>query len=134
MAVTDPIADMLTMIRNANQRFKEKVDLPSSKFKVNVVKILKEEGFISNFKNIADRKQGILRVYLKFIGGKDKKRVIVGIKRVSTPGLRRYYKWNDIPRVYRGMGVNILSTPKGVMTDINARKARLGGELICTVW
>lgn len=134
MPITDPIGDMLTMIRNANQRFKEKVDLPSSKFKVSIVKILKEEGFISNFKNIEDRKQGILRVYLKFVGEKDKQRVIKGIKRVSTPGLRRYCRWNEIPRIYRGIGVNIMSTPQGVMTDVKARKGHLGGELICTVW
>lgn len=134
MPVTDPIADMLTMIRNANVRLLEKVDMPSSKIKVHIARILKEEGFISNFKSIEDRKQGILRIYLKYLGVKDKQRVIKGIKRVSRPGLRRYCQWNAIPKIFRGIGVNIMSTSKGIMTDEKARKERIGGEMLCTIW
>ena len=134
MPVTDAIADMLTMIRNANQKFQEKVDMPSSKMKTQITRILKEEGFISNYKNIEDHKQGILRIYLKFIGEKEKQCVIKGIRRVSRPGLRLYYQWNKIPKVFGGLGVNIMSTSKGVMTDGQARRDRVGGELICSVW
>ncbi|MBD3271755.1 MAG: 30S ribosomal protein S8 [Elusimicrobia bacterium] len=134
MPITDSIGDMLTMIRNANQKFLEKVDMPASKFKTHIARILKEEGFISNYKNIEDHKQGILRIYLKYIGEKDKERVIKGIKRVSRPGLRSFYPWRSIPKVYGGLGINIVSTSRGVMTDEGARKERLGGELICSVW
>lgn len=134
MAQTDPIGDMLTTVRNANQRFLEKVDIPSSSLKTHIARILKEEGFISNYKNIEDRKQGILRIYLRYIGERDKQRVIRGIKRVSRPGLRRYCKCDEIPRKFGGLGIQLLSTSRGIMTDVQARRERVGGELICTIW
>ena len=134
MAQTDPVADMLTMIRNANQKFLEKVDIPSSGLKVAIARILQDEGFVSNYKNIEDRKQGILRIYLRYIGEKNKKRVIRGIKRVSRPGLRRFCNWKEIPRLFNGLGVQLLSTSRGVMTDEQARKKHVGGELVCSIW
>ena len=130
--MTDPIADMLTRIRNANQKKKGKVDIPASKLKEKVVKVLKEEGYIANYKFISDRKQGILRVYLKYTP--EQERVIKGLKRVSRPGMRFYCKAGDLPRVYRGLGIAIVSTSQGVMTDKKCREAKFGGEVLCYVW
>ena len=132
MSMTDPIADMLTRIRNANMVKHQKVDIPSSTLKVNIAVVLKQEGFIKNYKVISDNLQGVLRVYLKYIDEKDS--VINEIKRVSKPGGRVYVKSDNIPVVKSGLGVAILSTSKGVLTDAVARKAGLGGEIICTVW
>ena len=132
MSMTDPVADMLTRIRNANMVKLQKVDIPSSNLKVSIANVLKQEGFVKNYKVISDNLQGILRVYLKYIDEKDS--VINEIKRVSKPGGRVYVKSEDIPVIKSGLGVAVLSTSKGVITDNAARKAGLGGELICTIW
>ncbi|SNB46460.1 30S ribosomal protein S8 [Geobacter sp. DSM 9736] len=132
MSMTDPIADMLTRIRNGVMAKLQKVDIPSSNMKVSLAGVLKAEGFIKNYKVIADQKQGILRVYLKYIDEKDS--IITEIKRISKPGGRRYVKSDAIPSVKNGMGVAILSTSKGIITDKAAREAGVGGEIICTVW
>jgi small subunit ribosomal protein S8 len=130
--VTDPVADLLTRIRNGSMAEHEKVDVPASKLKVRVVEILKEEGFIKNFRLIEDQKQGVLRVYLKY--GPAQERVITGLRRVSKPGRRLYVSADRIPSVLGGMGVAILSTPRGVLTDRESRKAKVGGEVLCYVW
>ena len=132
MSMTDPVADMLTRIRNANMVKLQKVDIPSSNLKVSIANVLKQEGFIKNYKVISDNLQGILRVYLKYVDEKDS--VINEIKRVSKPGGRVYVKSEEIPVIKSGLGVAVLSTSKGVITDSAARKAGLGGELICTIW
>lgn len=132
MSMTDPIADMLTRLRNANMAKLQKVDIPSSNLKVNIATVLRSEGFIKNYKVIADEKQGILRIYLKYIDEKDG--VITEIKRISKPGSRVYVRGDSIPKVKNGMGVAILSTSKGVVTDRTAREAGIGGEVLCTVW
>ena len=132
MSMTDPIADMLTRIRNANQAQLERVDIPASRLKVELAKILKAEGFVRGYKLVDDSKQGILRVYLKF--GPGNERVIQGMKRVSRPGLRIYRKAAQIPRVFSGMGVAILSTSQGLMTGKSARERSVGGEVLCYVW
>jgi len=132
MSMTDPIADMLTRIRNANMVKHQKVDIPSSTMKVNIATVLKQEGFIKNYKVISDNLQGVLRIYLKYINDKDS--VINEIKRISKPGGRVYLKSDDIPLVKSGLGVAIISTSKGIVTDSVARKAGLGGEIVCTVW
>jgi small subunit ribosomal protein S8 len=132
MSMTDPVADMLTRIRNANMVKLQKVDIPSSNLKVSIANVLKQEGFIKNYKVISDSLQGILRVYLKYIDEKDS--VINEIKRVSKPGGRVYVRSEDIPVIKSGLGVAVLSTSKGVITDNAARKAGVGGELICTIW
>jgi len=132
MSMTDPIADMLTRIRNGKMAKLQKVDLPSSNMKVSLANVLKAEGFIKNYKVIADQKQGVLRIYLKYIDEKDS--VITEIRRISKPGGRRYVKGDEIPSVKNGMGIAILSTSKGVISDKTAREAGVGGELICTVW
>ena len=130
--VTDPVADLLTRIRNGSMAEHEKVDVPASKLKVRVVEILKEEGFIKNFRVIEDQKQGVLRVYLKY--GPAQERVITGLRRVSKPGRRLYVSADRIPSVLGGMGVAILSTPRGVLTDRESRRAKVGGEVLCYVW
>jgi small subunit ribosomal protein S8 len=130
--MTDPIADMLTRIRNANQALLEKVDIPASRHKVEIARVLKAEGFIRAYKLIDDNKQGILRVYLKF--GPGNERIIQGLRRVSRPGLRVYRKAAQIPNVMSGLGVAIVSTPEGVMTGTAARQRSLGGEVLCYVW
>jgi|RhiMetdeSRZDD1v2_1073273.scaffolds.fasta_scaffold35520_3 small subunit ribosomal protein S8 len=130
--VTDPIADMLTRIRNGSMAEHEKVDIPASKLKVRLAELLKEEGFIKNFRQIEDRKQGILRVYLKY--GPGQERVITGLRRVSKPGRRMYVGADKIPTVLGGIGVAILSTPRGVLTDRESRRLRVGGEVLCYVW
>jgi small subunit ribosomal protein S8 len=132
MSMTDPVADMLTRIRNANQALLERVDIPASRLKVEIAKILKAEGFIRAYKLIDDRKQGTLRVYMKFGAGNE--RVLQGVRRVSRPGLRVYRGTRQLPRVYSGLGVAIVSTSQGVMTGRTAQERRLGGEVLCYVW
>ncbi len=132
MSMTDPIADMLTRIRNANMAKQQKVDIPSSNLKVSIASVLRSEGFIKNYKVIADEKQGTLRVYLKYID--EKESIFNEMKRISKPGGRVYVKSDDIPKVKNGLGIAILSTSKGILTDKAAREAGVGGELICTVW
>lgn len=132
MTMTDPIAEMLTRIRNALQASHENVDIPNSKLKTSIAQVLKEEGYIKNYRVIEDGKQGILRIYLKY---DDKgEPVIAGLKRVSKPSRRVYAGYEDIPKVLNGYGINIISTSKGVMTDRKARKIRVGGEILCSVW
>jgi small subunit ribosomal protein S8 len=130
--ITDPIADMLTRIRNANNKLLEKVDIPSSKLKVEIARILKEEGYIANYKIIEDHKQGILRVYLKYTPSGDK--VLQGIRRVSRPGLRIYDGYTKMTRKAPSMGVAIVSTPRGVMAGRKAVQEKAGGEIIAYVW
>ena len=128
----DKLADMLTIIRNGNMKSKEYVDIPSSKLKQNVVKILKEEGFIKGFKNIENNKQGIIRVYLKY--GPNKEKLINNISRVSKPSRRVYSAANEMPKLKSGLGVRILTTSKGVMTDKTAKEQKIGGEILCQIW
>ncbi len=130
--MTDPIADMLTRIRNGNLAKQDKVDIPASNFKAGIAKVLKNEGYIKNSKIIKDRKQGLLRVYLKY--GPKNERTIEGIKRVSKPGRRIYSGFEEIPKIRGGLGIMIISTSKGLMTDREARKKKMGGELICSIW
>jgi len=130
--VTDPIGDLLARIRNGSLAEHEKIDVPASKLKVRVVEILKQEGFVKNFRLIEDKKQGVLRVYLKY--GPGQERVITGLRRVSKPGRRLYVSADKVPSVLGGMGVAILSTSRGVMTDRDSRKAQVGGEVLCYVW
>ncbi|MFO7171991.1 MAG: 30S ribosomal protein S8 [Bacillota bacterium] len=132
MVVSDPIADLLTRIRNANMVYHEKVEVPGSKMKRAIVEILKREGYIRDYEWIDDGKQGIIRIYLKY--GPGKARVIQGLKRVSKPGRRIYAKKDQIPRVLGGLGIAILSTSKGIMTDKEARRLGVGGEVLCYVW
>ena len=130
--VNDPIADMLTRIRNANaMRYKE-VEIPSSKIKVEIAKILKEEGFINDYKIKKNNVQDIIVISLKY--GDNKERVITGLKRISKPGLRVYAKSEEIPRVLNGLGIAIISTSKGIMTGKNAKASNLGGEVLAYVW
>ena len=132
MAMTDPIADLLTRIRNAGMAQHAKLDIPSSNVKVAIAEVLKDLGYIKNYKVISDDLQGILRVYLKYDGNNNA--VIHEITRVSKPGRRVYVGNSEIPRVKNGLGAAILSTSKGVMDDVAAREAAVGGEVICTVW
>lgn len=132
MAMTDPIADLLTRIRNAGMAQHPKMDIPSSTVKVAIAEVLKELGYIKNFKVISDDLQGVLRLYLKYDG--QNTAVIHEITRVSKPGRRVYVGQDDIPRIKNGLGAAILSTSKGVMDDVAAREAKVGGEVLCTVW
>lgn len=132
MVVTDPIADMLTRIRNANTAYQEKVDIPCSRIKQELARILRDQGFIKNFKMVKNRKQNVIRIYLKY--APDRVRIIEGIERISKPSLRIYVPANRIPRILNGMGIAILSTPKGLLTDSDARQQNTGGELLCKVW
>lgn len=132
MVMTDPIADFLTRIRNANMVHHEKMEVPASKVKRAIAEIFKAEGFIKDVEFISDDKQGLLRLYLKY--GPQRDKVITGVKRISKPGLRVYAKKEEIPKVLGGLGIAIISTPQGIMTDKAARKAGLGGEVICYVW
>ena len=132
MSMTDPIADMLTRIRNANMVGHESVDVPASKMKKSIAEILLNEGYIKGYDLIEDNKQGIIRIQMKY--GQNKERVITGIKKISKPGLRVYAKTEDIPRVLGGLGIAIVSTSQGVITDKEARKRNIGGEVICYVW
>lgn len=132
MAMTDSIADFLTRIRNANMVKHESVEVPASKMKRDIAEILKNEGFIRDVEYIDDDKQGIIRVFLKY--GKNNERVISGLRRISKPGLRSYVKADAVPKVLNGLGIAILSTSEGVMTDKDARAKKIGGEVIAYVW
>jgi len=132
MRLTDPVADMLTRIRNAISARHQKVDIPASKLKLEIARILKEEGYVSNFKATEEEGHKILRIYLKYANNNEA--VISNVNRVSRPGCRVYVRRTEIPRVLGGLGINILTTPKGVMTGRQARKQGLGGELLCEVW
>jgi len=132
MVMSDPIADMLTRIRNANVVRHETVEVPASKIKREIAEILKREGFIRDAEYIEDSKQGIIRMFLKY--GPNQERVITGLKRISKPGLRVYAKSQEVPKVLGGLGLAILSTSKGVMSDKDARQSKSGGEVICYVW
>ena len=132
MGMTDPIADMLTRIRNGSKAGKKWVDIPGSKLKKELARILAEEHFIQNYYFVEDKKQGELRLFLKY--DKREKSVIKGIKRVSKPGLRKYSRADGLPRVLNGLGIAIISTSSGVMTDRDARQRGVGGEVICYIW
>jgi len=132
MAMTDPIADFLTRIRNANSVLHDKVEIPSSKIKAAIAEVLKQEGFIKDFTIAQDNKQGVLTVFLKY--GANREKVISGIQRISRPGLRQYSKVQDLPRVLGGLGIAVISTSKGIVSDKQARKLGLGGEVIAYVW
>jgi len=132
MTMTDPIADMLTRIRNANTVKHETVDVPASNMKKELSRILLEEGFIRGYDVIEDGKQGIIRIQLKY--GQTGERVISGLKRISKPGMRVYADKHEVPRVLNGLGISIISTSKGILTDKQARKENVGGEVICYVW
>ncbi len=130
--MTDPIADMLTRIRNGNNAKHETVDIPASNMKKQIAQILLDEGYIKNYEVIDDGKQGIIRIQFKY--GANNQKTISGIKKISKPGLKVYVKSDEIPRVLGGLGIAILSTSKGIMTDKEARKEKTGGEVICYVW
>lgn len=132
MSMTDPIADFLTRVRNANLARHEVVEAPASKIKKSIAEILKAEGFIRDFEYIDDNKQGVIRVFLKY--GEDRNRVITGIQRISKPGLRKYAKAKELPKVLNGLGIAIISTSAGVITDKEARSKQVGGEVIAYVW
>ncbi|MBS3942942.1 MAG: 30S ribosomal protein S8 [Dethiobacter sp.] len=132
MMITDPIADMLTRIRNANTVRHSTVQIPASNMKRAIAQILKQEGFIKDYELIRDQKQGIIRVHLKF--GQNNQRIITGLKRISKPGLRVYAKKDDLPKVLGGLGIAIISTSQGMMTDREARKGGYGGEVVCYIW
>ena len=132
MVMTDPIADMLTRIRNANSVYHDKVEIPGSKIKEAIALILKNEGFIRDYEEIADNKQNVIKVSLKY--GANREKVISGLKRISKPGLRVYSQKDQLPKVLGGLGIAIISTSRGVMTDKEARKAGLGGEVLAYVW
>jgi small subunit ribosomal protein S8 len=132
MAITDPVADMLARIRNANTGKHSKVDIPASRMKISLAKILKSEGYIKNYKVLKDQSHGVLRIYIKY--DEVNQGVITGLKRLSKPGRRVYVKKKDIPFVLNGMGIAVLSTSKGILTDREARKQNVGGELLCSLW
>ncbi|CAI6085359.1 30S ribosomal protein S8 [Cohnella ginsengisoli] len=132
MVMSDPIADMLTRIRNANLVRHESVELPASTVKKQIAEILKREGFIRDAEYVEDNKQGLIRIFLKY--GPNNERVITGLKRISKPGLRVYTKSNEVPRVLGGLGIAIISTSKGIITDKEARQGKAGGEVLCYVW
>ncbi|RID83414.1 30S ribosomal protein S8 [Peribacillus asahii] len=132
MVMTDPIADMLTRIRNANMVRHEKLEVPASKIKRDIAEILKKEGFVRDVEFIEDNKQGIIRIFLKYGGNNE--RVITGLKRISKPGLRVYAKTGEVPRVLNGLGIAIVSTSQGVLTDKEARAKQVGGEVLAYVW
>ncbi|CDZ99482.1 30S ribosomal protein S8 [Lysinibacillus sp. BF-4] len=132
MTMTDPIADMLTRIRNANMVRHEKLEVPASNVKKEIAEILKREGFVRDVEYVEDNKQGIIRIFLKY--GKDNERVITGLKRISKPGLRVYAKTNEVPKVLNGLGIALVSTSNGVLTDKEARAKQVGGEVLAYVW
>jgi len=132
MQITDPVADMLTRIRNANAARHDTVDIPASNLKRSIADILLSEGYVKNVQYIADNGQGVLRVALKYVGGKEQ--AITGLRRVSKPGLRVYAGADEMPRVLRGLGIAIVSTSKGIMTDRRARAEHVGGEVLAFVW
>ena len=132
MVMTDPIADMLTRIRNANQMRHENVTVPASTLKINILKVLKEEGFIANYELVKDEKQGLVTIALKYTS--ENERVIKGLKRISKPGLKVYAQVDELPRVLNGLGIALISTSKGIKTDKEARQENLGGEVLAYVW
>ena len=132
MQITDPIADLLTRIRNASSAKHETVEVPASKMKKAIIQILFDEGYIKKFEVIEDNRQGVIKIWLKY--GEGKKQVISGLKRVSKPGLRVYANKEDMPRVLKGLGIAIVSTSKGIMTDKQARRENVGGEVLAFVW
>lgn len=132
MSMSDPIADFLTRIRNAGMVYHDKVEVPASRVKRELAELLKSEGYIKDVEFIADDKQGVIRMYLKY--GPNRERVITGLKRISRPGLRVYAKKDEMPKVLGGLGIAIISTSKGIMTDKKARKEGLGGEVISYIW
>ena len=132
MVMTDPIADMLTRIRNANQMKHKTVDVPASKLKMEILNVLKQEGYITDFERINDGVQGTLKISLKYL--ENEERVVRGLKKISKPGLRVYAKTDDLPRVLNGLGIAIISTSRGIMTDREARRNKIGGEVIAYVW
>ncbi|HOL16804.1 MAG TPA: 30S ribosomal protein S8 [Bacillota bacterium] len=132
MMMTDPIADMLTRIRNANMVRHSTVQIPASNLKRSIAEILKQEGFIKDYEVIKDQKQGIIRIHLKY--GQNNQRIISGLKRISKPGLRVYVNKDELPKVLGGLGIAIISTSRGVMTDREARKIGCGGEVLCYIW
>ena len=131
MVMTDPIADMLTRIRNANQAKHEVVEMPASRLKLEILEVLKNEGYISEYEKVEDGKQGVIKVTLKY---NNKERVIKGLKKISKPGLRVYVKSSELPKVLNGLGIAVISTSNGIMTDREARQKKLGGEVIAFVW
>lgn len=132
MSMTDPIADLLTRIRNAAKEKHEKVEIPASRLKANVVRVLKEEGYIKNFRLMREEGRPVIKVYMKYTDDGDS--VIQGIRRISRPGLRKYSGYEDLPRPLSGAGVSIVSTSKGLTTGHKARLQKLGGEILCEVW
>lgn len=132
MTMTDPIADKLTRIRNANMVRHEKLEVPASNLKKEIAEILKREGFIRDVEYVEDNKQGIIRIFLKY--GKDNERVITGLKRISKPGLRVYAKTDEVPKVLNGLGIALVSTSNGLLTDKEARAKKVGGEILAYVW
>ncbi|MEW6386093.1 MAG: 30S ribosomal protein S8 [Thermodesulfobacteriota bacterium] len=132
MSMTDPLADMLTRIRNAGRAGFDKVDIPASRLKISLARVFKDEGFIKNYKVIKDNRQGLLRIYLKF--DDQQKLLIQGLRRISRPGRRVYAGHEELPRVQGGLGVAVISTSKGVITDRQARKLKVGGEVLCEIW
>lgn len=132
MVMTDPIADLLTRIRNANMVRHEKLEIPASNIKKDIAEILKREGFVRDVEYIEDNKQGIIRIFLKY--GSNNERVITGLKRISKPGLRVYAKANEVPKVLNGLGIALVSTSQGVLSDKEARAKQVGGEVLAYVW
>lgn len=132
MPTTDPIADMLTRIRNANRVYKDSVDIPYSKVKQSILDLLKAEGFIKNYEVLESDGHRMLRVFLKY--GPNREHVITGVRRISKPGLRVYVKSHEVPKVLGGLGIAVISTPRGLMTDRDARQQGIGGEVVCYVW
>ncbi|MFC4355367.1 30S ribosomal protein S8 [Chryseomicrobium palamuruense] len=132
MTMSDPIADMLTRIRNANMVRHEKLEVPASNMKKEIAEILKREGFVRDVEYVEDSKQGIIRIFLKY--GQNNERVITGLKRISKPGLRVYAKTSDVPRVLNGLGIALISTSQGLVTDKEARAKQVGGEVVAYVW
>lgn len=132
MSVTDPIADMLTRIRNANSMHKDYVDVPASKMKIAIARILKEEGFIKYYKVTRNNAQGTIRIFMKYAG--EREPVLSGLVRVSKPGLRKYLSKDNLPHVLGGLGLSIISTSQGILTDRDCRRKKIGGEIICNIW
>ena len=132
MTMTDPIADMLTRIRNANMVRHEKLEVPASNVKKEIAEILKREGFVRDVEYVEDNKQGIIRIFLKY--GKENERVITGLKRIYKPGLRVYAKTNEVPKVLNGLGIALVSTSQGLLTDKEARAKQVGGEILAYIW
>jgi small subunit ribosomal protein S8 len=132
MSITDPIADMLTIVRNGSRAKKEKVDVKNSRLSREILNIFKKEGYIKNFKTIDDKKQGVIRIYLKY--EEDKAPLITQIKRISKPGLRIYANKENVPRVLNGLGTAVISTSRGVLTGKEAKKEKVGGEVVCYIW